>query len=259
MTALVSYSSASPRHSERFARTLRGLAEGAARAAGEVGLDVAWVNASEGFADAEAEASARVDAASGVIVLGGADVDPALYGEQPDGAHLDSADAGADWFEAALIRQAIAQGKPVFAICRGAQVLNVALGGTLVQDLGTGVHTRPEPEGAEPESAEPESAEPEIPAPGMLEHEVSVAPGSRLAQIVGAGVHTVRSSHHQAVDQPGDGLVVTARAADGVVEAVELPGAWVIGVQWHPEDAGADPAMLRALLADFARAAARPF
>ena len=259
MTALVSYSSASPRHSERFAQTLRGLAEGAARAAGEVGLEIAWVNASEGFADADAEASARVDAASGVIVLGGADVDPALYGEQPYGAHLDSADAGADRFEAALIRQAIAQGKPVFAICRGAQVLNVALGGTLVQDLGTGVHTRPEPEGAEPESAEPESAEPEIPAPGMLEHEVSVAPGSRLAQIVGAGVHTVRSSHHQAVDQPGDGLVVTARAADGVVEAVELPGAWVIGVQWHPEDAGADPAMLRALLADFARAAARPF
>lgn len=254
MTALVSYSSASPRHSERFAQTLRGLAEGAARAAGEVGLEIAWVNASEGFADADAEASARVDAASGVIVLGGADVDPALYGEQPYGAHLDSADAGADRFEAALIRQAIAQGKPVFAICRGAQVLNVALGGTLVQDLGTGVHTRPEPEGAEPESAEPE-----IPAPGMLEHEVSVAPGSRLAQIVGAGVHTVRSSHHQAVDQPGDGLVVTARAADGVVEAVELPGAWVIGVQWHPEDAGADPAMLRALLADFARAAARPF
>ena len=92
----------------------------------------------------------------------------------------------------------------------------------------------------------------------MMTHDVEVRADTRLAGVLGAGAHGVRSSHHQAIDRVAEGLVVSATAPDGVVEAVELPGdAWVVGVQWHPEDVHADPTPLRALLDDFALAADR--
>jgi putative glutamine amidotransferase len=98
-------------------------------------------------------------------------------------------------------------------------VLNVALGGTLHQDLGE-----------------------RAPAHRDGLHDVAVTPGTRLADVLGVRTATGHSSHHQAIDRLGDGLVVAARAPDGTVEAVELPGAWVVGVQWHPEDTAAtDP------------------
>lgn len=229
---VISYSSETPRHDARFARELRGLAAGAAAAAADVGIDLRWVNA----AAADAAADAVTAGAAGVIVLGGADVDPALYGQAPAGAHVRSMDAAADMFECELMRRALDAGRPLLTICRGMQLLNVVLGGTLVQDLGEGIHVRDD-----------------VP---MISHPVHVHPGTRLAGIVGAGAHDIRSGHHQAVDRLGAGLAVSATAPDGVIEAVELPGAWVVGVQWHPEDAGADPAPFRSLLADFARAAA---
>lgn len=233
---VVSYSSSTPRHDERFARELRQLADVAGAAARDAGLDVRWVNAAE----PEAAAADLVAEARGVIVLGGADVDPARYGAQPDGTWMASTDAAADEFETSLMRVAIDAGRPLFAICRGAQLLNVALGGTLVQHLGDGIHRGPGPD-----------------AP-MVTHDVEVRAGTRLAGILGAGEHRIRSGHHQAVDELGAGLVVSAVAPDGVVEAVELPGdAWVVAVQWHPEDPHAEPAALRALLDDFRRAAAR--
>ncbi|MFH8249685.1 gamma-glutamyl-gamma-aminobutyrate hydrolase family protein [Microbacterium sp. B2969] len=232
---VVTYSSSTPRHDAQFARELRELADIAGDAAREAGLDVRWVNA----AAPDASAHALVSSSRGVIVLGGADVDPAGYSAQPAGTWMDSADAAADAFEGALMRAAIDAGTPVFAICRGAQLLNVALGGTLVQDLGSGMHRDEDPDVL------------------MLTHPVDVAAGTRLAGILGAGAHDIRSGHHQAIDRLGEGLVVSATAPDGIVEAVELAGdAWAVGVQWHPEDAGADPAALRALLDDFARAAA---
>ena len=166
----------------------------------------------------------------------GEGIDPALYGQAPAGAHVRSMDAAADMFECELMRRALDAGRPLLTICRGMQLLNVVLGGTLVQDLGEGIHVRDD-----------------VP---MISHPVHVHPGTRLAGIVGAGAHDIRSGHHQAVDRLGAGLAVSATAPDGVIEAVELPGAWVVGVQWHPEDAGADPAPFRSLLADFARAAA---
>ncbi len=232
---VVSYSPASPRHPASFSRVLRELADGAAAAAGEAGLDLAWVDATA----PGARAGDLVAEADGVIVLGGADVDPAHYGEAPAGARVEMADAAADAFELDLVRAAIAADAPLLTICRGTQLLNVALGGTLVQDLPLGIHRDPTPD-----------------AP-MLTHQVSVLAGTRLAGVLGAGTRDVRSGHHQAVDRLGEGLVVSATAPDGIVEAVELPGdAWVVGVQWHPEEAAADPGALRALLSDFARAAA---
>lgn len=231
---VVSYSSSTPRHDEDFARELRELADIAGAAAREAGLDATWVNA----AAPDASAAELVSRAAGVIVLGGADVDPAAYGQAPAGTWIDQADAAADAFEIALTRAAIDVSLPLFAICRGAQLLNVALGGTLVQDLGAGIHRDPDPD---------------VP---MVTHDVEIHPGTRLASILGAGSHGIRSGHHQAAGRLGAGLVVSATAPDGVIEAIELPGAaWVVGVQWHPEDAGADPAPLRALLADFAVAA----
>lgn len=231
---VVSYSSSTPRHSEDFARKLGELADVASVAARAAGLDVTWVNA----ADPGAVTPDLMSRAAGVIVLGGADVDPSGYGRQPAGTRMDQVDPAADEFEMGLIRAAIADGLPLFAICRGAQLLNVALGGSLVQDLGVGMHRDP--------------------GVSMVTHAVDVHPGTRLADILGAGAHLIRSGHHQAIERIADGLAVTATAPDGVVEAVELPGdAWVVGVQWHPEDSAADPAPLGALLASFASAAAR--
>jgi putative glutamine amidotransferase len=165
---------------------------------------------------------ARVDA---LLLTGGADVDPARYG-QPRHPETYGVSAVRDGFEEALVRAAIERRMPVLAICRGIQVLNVALGGTLVQHLPD---VTPQPH-----------------RPGTP-HPVTVVPGSRLHAALGVDRADGLSSHHQAVDRLGAGLVVTARADDGTVEAVELTGdAWVVAVQWHPEDTAAgDPAQQR--------------
>ncbi|MEV8272326.1 gamma-glutamyl-gamma-aminobutyrate hydrolase family protein [Microbacterium sp. NPDC077184] len=229
---LVSYSSKTPRHDAAFAEELRTLAEGAAIAIAEAGLEARWVNAAAPHADArDLAATAR-----GVIVLGGADVDPALYGATANGTWMDSADAAADTFEADLMRAAIERDLPLFTICRGTQLLNVVCGGTLIQDLGAGIHREPNQD--------------------MVTHPVDIHVGTRLAAVLGSGIRDVRSGHHQAVDALGVGLIVSATAPDGVVEAIEsADDRWILGVQWHPEDAGSDPVQLRLLLADFAAAA----
>ncbi|MDZ8160750.1 gamma-glutamyl-gamma-aminobutyrate hydrolase family protein [Microbacterium aquimaris] len=229
---VVSYASETARHDAAFADELRALAQGAARAISATGLDARWVNA----AAPDADADDLVAAARGVIVLGGADVDPALYGAHPDGAWMDSADAAADAFEAALIGGALERGVPLLTICRGTQLLNVVCGGTLIQDLGDGMHREPNQD--------------------MVTHPVEIHAGTHLAEVLGAGAHDVRSGHHQAVGTLGTGLVVSAIAPDGVVEAIEGQDArWIVGVQWHPEEAESDPAQLQLLLADFASAA----
>lgn len=232
---IVSYVSETPRHDAAFAQELRELADNAAIFFDDAGLAARWVNA----AAPDADARALVAQAAGVIVLGGADVDPAMYGATPDGTWMDSSDAGADAFESALMREALERDIPLFTICRGTQLLNVVLGGSLVQDLGSGIHREPNDD--------------------MVTHTVAVHPDTRLAAVLGAGAHDVRSGHHQAIDRLGEGVVVSAVAPDGVVEAIELPEArWAIGVQWHPEEVASEPTQLRRLLADFAAAAAAP-
>lgn len=151
-----------------------------------------------------------LDGLSGLVLTGGGDVDPALYGESAD-PRTEHVDRKRDDLEIALIEEAYARDLPVLGICRGLQILNVALGGSLRQHV----------EGHK-----------------NVEHGVSAAPESMVAVCLGPDEYTVNSRHHQAINRLAPGLTVTATAADGqIVEAVEDPDRrFVLAVQWHPED-----------------------
>jgi putative glutamine amidotransferase len=168
-----------------------------------------------------AELVARLDA---VVIAGGQDVEPVRYGAEPDPRTGPPARERDAW-ELALIGAALESGTPLLGICRGMQLLNVALGGTLVQHMDGHGDT-----------------------PGVFgSHPVTPVPGTRYADIV-PEEDTVPAYHHQAVDRLGEGLRVSAHASDGTVEAIELPGsAWALGVQWHPE-MGRDLRVMRALV-----------
>jgi putative glutamine amidotransferase len=168
------------------------------------------------------EVGALLDRLDGVVLSGGADVDPSLYGEAPH-PRLRRVDRLRDDFELALVREILRRDLPLLAICRGHQVLNVATGGTLVQDLPSVVAGGERHDGAEPRT--------------RRVHPVDVRPGTRLSRAVGEGTVLVNSIHHQAVARLGEGLVASARCPDdGVVEGIEMPGRrFVVGVQWHPE------------------------
>jgi putative glutamine amidotransferase len=176
-----------------------------------------------------------------------ADVDPAHFGAQRHPAAAD-ADAARERTDFALLEHALAAGKPVMAICYGIQSLNVFLGGSLVQDipseLGTKVCHSPE------EDELPDGSE----APDAM-HGASLDPG-RVLKLSGAVQAEVNSWHHQSILEPGRGLRVTARAPDGVIEAVEWADDlnWVVGVQWHPERMPAD-ALAQALFTELVTAA----
>ena len=186
---------------------------------------------------------AATEDADAVVIMGGEDVSPALYGGEADypgrSLHYRSADEG----QIALVRRAVADGTPLLGICRGEQIINVALGGTLHQHLEDGALHR--------NTGVPIT---EV----MADHEVRLVPGSRIADVLGADTVIVRSAHHQAIDRVGEGLVVVATAPDGGVEAVEHVSAPITGVQWHPEDAQAAADQLPALLEALAEAADVP-
>jgi putative glutamine amidotransferase len=169
----------------------------------------------------------------GLIISGGPDIQPDRYGQQA-GPRTTIVRPERDEAEIALFRSALAARMPVLGICRGMQLINAALGGTLIQHL-------PDVVGHEGHS----------PTPGtMAEHKVTIGgSGSRslLAEILGEGTHLVPTHHHQGIDRLGRGLVATAWAEDGTVEGLELAGQFVLGVQWHPE-AGDDLTLLRALV-----------
>ncbi|GGZ02590.1 gamma-glutamyl-gamma-aminobutyrate hydrolase family protein [Streptomyces nitrosporeus] len=184
--------------------------------------------------DAPERAGAVVERLDGLVIAGGADIEPGLYGAERDfrtGPPVHERDT----WELALFRAALEAGVPVLGICRGLQLVNVALGGTLTQHLDG--HTGP------------------FGKAGVLgEHTVTPVPGTLYASLVPEDA-SVPTYHHQAVDRLAPGLVASAHAADGTVEAVELPGGqWVLGVQWHPE-MGDDPRVVQALV-DAARAGA---
>ena len=173
-----------------------------------------------------ADAESVVNGLDALILTGGGDVDPRFYGEQP---HLTftAAEPGRDQFELALARAAIAGGLPLLAICRGVQVLNVAAGGSLVQDIATEVP------GALVHQADK--------TPSTIAHEVWVAAGSKLAALMADRLEgdalMVNSRHHQAVKKLAPGFVASATAPDGVIEAIERPDLpFCVGVQWHPEN-----------------------
>jgi len=179
--------------------------------------------------DSAAAAPDAVDAicagAGAVLFLGGADVDLSLYGyagPAPRGYY--GADRGADEFCIALIRESVERDLPLLALCRGSQLLNVAFGGTLIPDIEEwSIHRGPGGERL------------------MIDEPVTLEPDSRIASVLGRTEVVVRNGHHQAVDRLGDGLRATAFAADGMVEATEhRTASWVLGLQWHPAEAGGD-------------------
>jgi putative glutamine amidotransferase len=183
------------------------------------------------------DAAAYLDRLDGICLSGGPDLDPDAYGATERHAELGPTEPGLDAFELELAREADTRGLPILGICRGAQALNVARGGTLHQHLPG--HRQTEPATA-------------------TTHTVHVEPGSRLAAIAGTRVLRVNSFHHQAVDVLGRGLRPVAHAADGIVEAIEAPGPrLVLGVQWHAEGLLGQPRH-RALFEELVAAAAEP-
>jgi putative glutamine amidotransferase len=160
---------------------------------------------------------------SGLILSGGPDVHPRFYGEQPlEG--LGEVDEGLDLMELEAAKAAVGKDLPVLAICRGIQVLNVSQGGTLHQDIAAVVPARIS-HGQKADKA-------------VLTHTVRIEHATRLFRIMQCNEIWVNSKHHQAVKAAAPGLLVSARASDGIIEAVEHPGKrFVLGVQWHPEGA----------------------
>jgi putative glutamine amidotransferase len=167
------------------------------------------------------DAPAFLDRLDALLLSGGSDIDPELYGRARH-PKLGKVIRERDDFELALCREALRRDLPILAICRGQQVLNVATGGTLVQDLPSDLGSM---------DHDPRRQR------WQVAHEVRVVPGTQLRQILGRETVSVNSFHHQAVENTGNGVVVSARAAkDDVVEGIEIPDRhFVVGVQWHPE------------------------
>jgi putative glutamine amidotransferase len=206
----------------------RALVEGVFRAGGEPAL--LHPHAPDGSADPD-EVALRLARFDAVLLPGGGDLSAQWYGGQPH-ASLYDVDEEQDAFDLAVARWALASGTPLLAVCRGLQVVNVALGGTVVADMPS--HHR------------------------HVVSELSLEPGTGVAVALGATEVRISCYHHQALDRLGEGLRATAWAPDGVVEAVERDTAgagWFLGVQWHPEDTAADDPVQQRLLDTFVAAA----
>ncbi|WPO84795.1 gamma-glutamyl-gamma-aminobutyrate hydrolase family protein [Herbiconiux sp. KACC 21604] len=237
LLSIVSVTEARPHAPEYHAYSAM-LAERTAHEAREAGWRVERVAA----ADVSVGTSLRrTERAAALVLLGGEDIAPEFYGAargyRAEGAHAERADEA----QILMVGRALDRGTPLLGICRGHQIIDVALGGTLVQDLGE--HSGHRNDGVEIHRV-------------MSDHDVELLRGTRLHRALGDRVVT-RSAHHQAIDRLGAGLRVAARASDGLVEAVEHETAPITGVQWHPEDPRAPRGQLGALLAGLATPALR--
>ncbi len=170
-----------------------------------------------------AEADRLVGLVEGVLLTGGDDIDPSSYGERETTSRGN--DPAVDAFEVAVVRAAQNQDKPVLAICRGLQLLNVAMGGSITQEIGV------------PGTAhEPITAESEADEVNSRRHVVAFEEGSWISEIYGAGEAKVNTLHHQGIARVAQGLIVEGRSDDGLIEAARCDGEWwALGVQWHPE------------------------
>jgi putative glutamine amidotransferase len=186
------------------------------------------------------------DRVDGILLPGGGDVEPKIYNGHKKVVRLWGIDPTRDRTEIYMTRAAVSQSKPIFAICRGIQVMNVALGGTLWEDILSLV----------PDSIDHD--QPDKMPRNHLSHTVTLSEDSGVARSMGKTMSWVNSIHHQAIRDVANELEVTATAPDGIVEAAEVPGhPFAIGVQWHPENLiGDDPAML-GLFKGFVKAATR--
>ena len=184
----------------------------------------------------EEDIQGLLSAVDGLLLLGGGDISPGLHGGESHEAIYET-DEERDRFEISLVLGAVKSGLPGLGICRGIQILNVALGGTLHAHLpdvvGETVKHKPEPSSA-------------------IEHELSVTPGSRLAEVMGQLEFSANSDHHQAIREIAPRLSAVAEAPDGVIEAVEMPGhPWLVAVQWHPERTAAEDPIQQRLFDQF--------
>jgi putative glutamine amidotransferase len=171
-----------------------------------------------------------LDAVDALMLIGGGDVEPNRYGQEP-GETIYGLEPDRDALEIDLLREADRRETPTLCICRGMQVMNVAFGGSLNQDLPSDERFMPHgaPSGAD-----------------AVVHDVKLAGGSAIARAADVDVAACSSHHHQGVDRLGDGIVASGWSEDGLVEAIERETGWMVGVQWHPEDtAPADPAHQR--------------
>lgn len=181
----------------------------------------------------------------GLVLPGGPDVSPAIYGEEPL-EEMGRVDEELDRAELILARWAVAADRPLLAVCRGIQVLNVALGGTLYQDIAAQL----------PDALEHHRFRSRGYPSNDQAHAVAVEPDSRLAAALGAVKVTTNSRHHQAIKTPAPSLRVVAHTSDGLIEGVEIPHArFAIGVQWHPENLVDDDPHMRRLFETFIKAA----
>ena len=202
-----------------------------------------------------------LEACDGILLGGGRDIDPSRYGQEP-GEHLAPTEPLRDAFEFELTERALDRGLPILGMCRGLQILNVALGGTLVQDVSL------KPEWAEHPSdrgwkawkeVERSSLAGEDEVPSHPRHPITIEPGSRLHAALGVEEIEVDSFHHQALDEVAPDLTVVARAPDGVVEAVELDGdGYVLAVQWELQEEWRVDRRFLEPFAQFVEVAARP-
>ncbi|MFF7981137.1 gamma-glutamyl-gamma-aminobutyrate hydrolase family protein [Streptomyces sp. NPDC007901] len=184
---------------------------------------------------ADTDVAGRLARFDGVLLPGGGDLAPYRYGATDTHDSVYDVDDLQDAFDLEVARHALESGLPLLAICRGLQAVNVALGGTLEQDMGGPDRTH-----------------------RHLRHPVTVRAGSRVARALGEEKADASCYHHQRVDRLGQGLTVTATAADGTVEGLELPGArgWFTAVQWHPEDTAHEDPVQQRLFDALVRAAA---
>jgi putative glutamine amidotransferase len=206
----------------------------------DAGTDGGWTVVRLAAADLDTAALLDLtDSADAVVIVGGEDIDPRFYGAQNgyegETTHYTDADEG----QIALVQRAADRGTPLLGICRGLQIINVALGGDIVQHIDDGIHRNAG-----------------VPIDQSLStHDVTLLGTSDLAAALGDTRISVQSAHHQSVGRLGAGLVPVATAPDGVVEAVEHASVPITGVQWHPEAPGSPATQLPLLLASLFRAA----
>jgi putative glutamine amidotransferase len=185
-----------------------------------------------------------LDALDGIVLAPGRDVEPEHYG-QPRHPLLAATEPRRDAFELELVARALERRVPILGMCRGIQILNVALGGTLLQDVSMAASSHPSDPGWRHWKRVEAASLVGAPPPPHPRHQIEIASGSVLARTLGTTAIDVNSFHHQALGRLGTGLTVVASAPDGVVEAVELPGQTVLAVQWElQEEWRVDPRFL---------------
>jgi len=176
-----------------------------------------------------------LDALDAIVLAPGRDIEPERYGQEPHPL-LAATEPRRDAFELELVRSALGRGLPILGMCRGIQILNVALGGTLAQDVSLLAADHPSDPGWHSWKRVEAASLNGAPPPPHPRHEITITPGSLLAQALGTTTIDVNSFHHQAIEQLGEGLEIVASSHDGVAEAVELPGRPVLAVQWELQE-----------------------